>query len=104
MAMLEFTVLTICAFFSTARFGAVPGYASERMRYNNDFLGVVGSIDLGCWKLALSVGLFLIMEKYDIDPVMSLLALLRTDKINFVVAKKTGLLSFRLEDSIELDL
>lgn len=77
IAMLKLVLLTIGAFHQTVCHGVVPRYASARMRYNIDRLGMIGPLCLHCWKLTLSVGLFRLMEESDDDLIQGLLLLAR---------------------------
>lgn len=43
LAMLELVVLTVGAFFRTARFGVVPSYGSVTMHYESALIGLTGS-------------------------------------------------------------
>lgn len=99
-AMLEFVVLTIGAFFWTVCYGFVKRYGSARMRYESDRTDVIGPLGSRCWTLALSVGLFQLMEEYDADPVMGLLAIERANEIDFGAVKERGWFLFNFEDGI----
>lgn len=48
MAMTEFVVLTIGAFFQKVCFGAAPMYCGERMPLERDHTGVIDPLCLRC--------------------------------------------------------
>lgn len=85
LAILKFVVLTISAPFRTVRIVVVPGYSTARIRDETDCIGVFGLLDSRFWTLALSVGIFRLMEEYDVDSVLDLLALSRGNEIEFGV-------------------
>lgn len=53
--------------FWTASYDVGPGYGGARMRYERSHLGMIGWLGIRCWAQALSVGLFSVMEVYDVD-------------------------------------
>lgn len=64
LAMLKFEVLTIGAFFWKSYCGRVLRYASARMRYESDLIGVIGPLGLHCCTLALSINLYWLLEEF----------------------------------------
>lgn len=68
--MLDFVVLATGAFFRTVLHGVLQRYGSAGMRYESGFIRGIGSLDLRCRKLMLSVGLFRLIEEYDVDLVL----------------------------------
>lgn len=103
LAILEFVVLKIGAFFRAVRYAVVTRYGNVRMRHMSDRMGAIGSLGSFCWTLILSVGLFSLMEEYDVDLVLGGLALVRASEIDFGVAEKPVWFPFNSEDGIVYD-
>lgn len=59
LTMLEFVVLSIGAFFQSARYSVVLRYASVMRWYATDRIDVIGSLGLHCWASTLSVDSFI---------------------------------------------
>lgn len=74
------------------------------MQYETDFIDFTGTLGLHWWMLALSVGHFLRMEKYDVNPSLFLPALVRAYEIYFVVAEQPSWFSYNFEDSLLSDV
>lgn len=88
--MLELVVLTIGTFFRKVRYGLIPRYESAMKQYKSDRIGMIGPLSWPFWTLALKVGIFWLMEKYDVHPVLVLVAVACADEINFKVADIPG--------------
>lgn len=71
--------------FGQLDLGLYYGMVILRMWYNSDCVGVIGPFDLHCEKLALKAGLLQLMEEYDFDPVLGLLAF--ANEIYFTIAE-----------------
>lgn len=74
------------------------------MRYESDLIGVIGRLDSCCWTLAQSTGKFGLMDEYDMDPKLRLLALALANMIDFGVPEEPDWFLINLEDSIVYDL
>lgn len=85
LAILENVVLMIGVFFKLFCDGLVPRYATATMQHESDWIGMTGQLGSRFWKLALRVGIFLLPEEFDVDPVLSLFPFARANGINFSV-------------------
>lgn len=103
LAILEFVVLTIGTFFWKLCFRVVPMNGSARMRYESHCKGAIDPLGLRCWAMMLSVGLYRLMKKYDVDPVIGLFALARANEIDIGVADEPVWFPFNFEDRIVCD-
>lgn len=65
---------------------------------------MIGPLRLGCWTLALSVGLFRLKKNYDVDLVLGLLTQPPAMVIAFGFADEPSSFLFNIEDSIVHDL
>lgn len=99
LIVLKFVFLTIGAFFWTARHGLVPRYASAMMRYGSGQVDVIGQLGLRCGTLALSTGLFRLIQESGVNAVLVLLALERANEIDFNIADESGCFPFNFENS-----
>lgn len=98
--MLKFVVLTIGAFSQTGSYGVVSKYGSARMRSVSQRIGVTGSFGSQFKTFARNVRLFLLMEKYDVDLVLELLALTSANQIDFGFEEEPGCFPNNFENSI----
>lgn len=57
LRLMEFFALTTDVFFKTVSHLLVPRYASARMRYESDRMGVIGRLGLRCCPLVQSLEL-----------------------------------------------
>lgn len=91
-------------FLPTIRYGVVSRYIIEWIPYERECIAVIGPLSSRCRTLPLSIELFRVMEKYDADPIVSLLASVREIDINFDFAENPGYCPFSFEESIVYNL
>lgn len=72
LAMSAFVVAKIRPFVLTIPFGVLPRICGTRMRYESDRIRGIVRSGLRCWMLSLSIELFRVMKKCDVDPGMDL--------------------------------
>lgn len=94
--MLKLVVLMSGAFFWTVRYGIIPGYGSARMLYDSNRIGMIAVVMLSV-RAKLLTTIWLI-KKYDVDPILVLLAIARANDTNFGVAEEPSWLLFNFED------
>lgn len=82
-------VLPVDATFQIDCYYLVWKYAGTRMRDKSSRKGVIGSLDLCVGTFLLSIKLFQLMEEYDDDPFLGLLAFALGNEIDFIFASKS---------------
>lgn len=88
LVFLEFFFFTISAFFWTVLYGVELSYHIARMRHYSGYISVITQLSSCYWTLALSDLQFKLMEEYDADAVLGVLALARANEIDFDVGKE----------------
>lgn len=104
LKMLKIVVFTIGEFFRTNFNGSAPKYGRASTLHESDHLGVIDLLGLRYWTLALSVGLFQLLEKYYVDAELDQDAPARASEIEFGAAENLGWFPFDFEDSILYDV
>lgn len=74
------------------------------MWHESGRIGMISLLGLCCWTLALSVEPFWLLEEHCMYLVLSLLALARSNEINFHVAEDLGWFSYNFGDKIVYNL
>lgn len=69
-----------------------PRHASMRVGNESDRIGVIGPLVSRCWTLTLSVRLFRLIEEYNFDTILVILAIACANEIEFAVAARLVLI------------
>lgn len=80
-----------------------PKYSRAKIRYKGGQVDVTVAFGLRFWTLALSMGLFELMHKYNFDPIPGQLALARAVEIDFNEKVSPSWVSSSFEDCIVYD-